>query len=132
MSADSCRSSGSSSPRGFTLIEVIAALVIFSVGVLMVLDLTHTLSREMRYAATTSELVVRAQERLDSLGSVDFGSLALGTSGDTLTVEGVAYQRLVGVSKVTDLLYRIDVTLSPLTGGAGPSYAAVSYSAAHW
>ncbi len=114
------------------MIEVIAALVIFSVGVLMVLDLTRTLSREMRYAATTSELVVRAQERLDSLESLSFPSLTLGMSGDTLTIEGTAYQRMVSVSWVTGLLYKIDVTLSPLTAGEGPSYAATSYSAAHW
>jgi prepilin-type N-terminal cleavage/methylation domain-containing protein len=119
-------------PRGFTLIEVIAALVIFSAGVLVVLDLTHSLSREMRLAATTSELVVRAQERLDSLESLSFDSLTVGTVGDTLTIQGVAYQRMVTVSSITGLLYQLDVTVSPVTAGGGPSYAATSYSAAHW
>ena len=131
MNAEPCRAAGSA-PRGFTLIEVIAALVIFSVGVLMVLDLTRSLSREMRYAATTSELVVRAQERLDSLESLSFESLTVGTAGDTLTIEGVAYQRTVTISSVTGLLYQLDVTVSPVTAGEGPSYAATSYSAAHW
>ena len=118
--------------RGFTLIEVIAALVIFSLGVLMVLDLTTALSRQMKYAATTSELVVRAEERLDSLESLPFDSLSLGTRYDTLTVQGLSYGRTQVVSSVTGLLYQIQVTLAPLTAGAGPSYSATSYSAAEW
>jgi len=131
VNAESCRAPRAA-PRGFTLIEVIAALVIFSAGVLMVLDLTRSLSREMRYAATTSELVVRAQERLDSLESLSFDSLTVGTTGDTLAIEGVVYQRTVTVSSVTGLLYQFDVTMSPVTTGQGPSYAATSYAAAHW
>jgi len=119
-------------PRGFTLIEVIAALVIFSAGVLVVLDLTRSLSREMRLAATTSELVVRVQERLDSLESLSVDSLTVGTVADTLTIQGVAYQRTVIVSSITGLLYQLDVRVSPVTAGEGPSWAATSYSAAHW
>ncbi len=131
MSAEPCRSSGRPR-RGFTLIEVIAALVIFSVGVLMVLDLTGALSRKMRYAATTSELVVRAQERLDSLESLAFDSLTVGTTLDTLTVEGIGYGETVSVSVVTGLLRQLDVALAPITAGEGPSYALTSYAAAHW
>jgi hypothetical protein len=98
----------------------------------MVLDLTGALSRQMRYAATTSELVVRAQEQIDSLESLAFDSLTLGTRLDTLTVEGVGYGRVVAVSMVTGLLYQLDVSMSPITAGEGPSYAVTSYSAAHW
>jgi len=131
VSADPCRVSGG--PRGgFTLIEVIAALVVFLAGVLMVLDLTGALSRQMRYAATTSQLVARAEEQIDSLEAMPFESIGVGTRLDSLTVEGVAYARTVSVSAVTALLYRIDVTLAPMTAGEGPSYAVTSYSAAHW
>lgn len=119
-------------PRGFTLIEVIAALVIFSVGVLMVLDLTAALSTQMKYAATTSELVVRAQERLDSLESLSFDSLSLGTWEDLVTIQGTSYGRSVTVSSVTGLLFQFDVTLAPRVAGAGPSYTAISYAAAEW
>lgn len=131
MSADPCRVSAPA-PRGFTLIEVIAALVIFSMGVLMVLDLTGALSTQMRYAAATSELVVRAQERLDSLESLSFDALTIGSSEDELTIQGVGYRRSVTVSAVTGLLRQIDVTLAPVTADAGPSYSATSYSAAEW
>lgn len=125
---------GAPSPdsRGFTLIEVIAALVIFSLGVLMVLGLTDALSTQMKYAAATSELVVRAEERLDSLESLAFDSLGLGTHYDTLTIQGVAYLRSHTVSSVTGLLYQLQVDLDPITTGAGPSYSATSYAAAEW
>lgn len=118
--------------RGFTLIEVIAALVIFSMGVLMVIDLTEALSEQMKYAATTSELVVRAEERLDSLESLDFDSLTLGSTYDTLNVQGIVYQRTQTVSSVTGLLYQLQISLAPTTSGLGPSYSATSYSAAKW
>jgi len=117
---------------GFTLIEVIGALVIFSIGVLMVFDLTASLSRRMAYAATLSELVVRAQERLDSLEAVPADSLSVGTRVDSLTVHGTRYGRRVVVSSVTGMLYQIDVTLAPLGTAEGPTYGATSYSASNW
>lgn len=131
MSAEPCRATVR--PRGgFTLIEVIAALVIFTAGVLMVLDLTGSLSRQMRYAATTSELVVRAGEQIDSMEALPFDSLTVGVRMDSLTVEGVAYGRTVSVSVVTGLLYQIDVTLAPMVAGEGPTYATTSYASASW
>lgn len=122
-----------SGPRGgFTLIEVIGALVIFSVGVIMVLQMTGALSRQMEYAAKSSELVVRAQERLDSLEALPFDSITVGTRQDTLTVRGIQYIRQATVTSVTGLLRRIDVSVSPLTSGAGPSVSSTSYAAAQW
>lgn len=131
MSGAPCRGSGPSQ-GGFTLIEVIGALVIFSLGVIMVLQLTGALTRQMEYAARSSELVVRAQERLDSLEALPFDSITVGTRQDTLTVRGIAYVRRATVTSVTGLLRRIEVSLAPQTTGAGPSYAATSYAAARW
>ena len=117
---------------GFTLIEVIGALVIFSLGVLMVIQLTTALGRQMQYSAKSSEVVVRAEERLDSLEALDFDSLNLGTTEDTLTLAGTRYGRSVTVSQVTGVLYKIEIELAPLAGGSGPSYSATSYRAATW
>lgn len=130
-------SNGSWSPaqprgRGFTLIEVVAALVIFSGGVLMVLKLTTALSAQMEYAATSSELVVRSQERLDSLEALPFASLSLGTKSDTITVRGVPYLRRVTITAVTGLLRQIQVTVARLDGGNGPQSSVTSYAAAPW
>ena len=117
---------------GFTLIEVIGALVIFSLGVLMVIQLTTALGKQMQYSAKASELVVRTEERLDSLEALDFDSVTLGTTVDTLTVAGTSYARTVTISEYTSILYRIDVSLAPTPGGSGPSYSATSYLAATW
>jgi prepilin-type N-terminal cleavage/methylation domain-containing protein len=118
--------------KGFTLIEVIGALVIFSLGVIMVLQLTGALTRQMTYAARSSEVVARAQERLDSLEALPFDSITVGTHQDTLTVRGLRYVRRAAVTSITGLLRRIDVSLTPQTAGQGPSYTATSYAAARW
>jgi prepilin-type N-terminal cleavage/methylation domain-containing protein len=132
VSRSACHRSLPPARRGFTLIEVVGALVIFSLGVLMVIRLSTALERQMRYSATDSELVVRAEERLDSLEALDFDSLAAGTTTDTLTVQGTSYDRTVAVRLVTGVLYQIDVTLSPVSAGAGPTYSTTSYRAAIW
>lgn len=117
---------------GFTLIEVIGALLIFSVGVIMVLQLTGALTQQMEYAARSSELVARAQERLDSLEALPFDSITVGTRQDTLTVRGISYVRRATVTSVTGVLRRIDVSLAPQNVGEGPSYSATSYAATGW
>jgi len=126
-----CCGSGPSR-KGFTLIEVIGALVIFSMGVIMVLQLTGSLSQRMQYAAQTSTVVARAQERLDSLEATPFDSLSLGSTQDSLTVVGTAYLLTHTISEVTGVLYRIDVTAAPVASGAGPTYSTTSYKAAAW
>ncbi len=117
--------------RGFTLIEVIGALVIFSMGVLMVIQVSGALGTQMRYAGARSEISVLANERLDSLEATPFDSIGTGTSADTLTVSGWSYQRQVVVTEITPVLYQIDVTVSPI-GVPGPSYSATSYTSAVW
>jgi len=116
---------------GFTLIEVIGALVIFSLGVLMVIQVSGALGTQMRYAGTRSELVVRANERLDSLAAEPFASVSPGTSLDTLTIQGAEYERAVTVATVSPLLKRVDVVLAP-TSGEGPSHSVTSYLSGSW
>ena len=117
--------------HGFTLIEVIGALVIFSVGVLMVMQVSGALTTRMRYAGARSEIVVLANERLDSIESTPLDSLTAGSVTDTVTVQGWSYARVVTVTSVTSVLARVQVTLSPVDG-VGPSHALTSYTAAVW
>jgi prepilin-type N-terminal cleavage/methylation domain-containing protein len=116
---------------GFTLIEVIGALVIFSVGVLMVIQVSGALGTQMRYAGTRSALVVHANERLDSLEAEPFASVSTGTSLETLTVQGFEYECTVTVVQLTPVLKRIDVSLAA-TDGVGPSHSVTSYVGASW
>lgn len=117
--------------RGFTLIEVIGALVIFSVGVLMIVQLSGALGTQMRYAGARSLLVVHANERLDSLEATPVASLVPGTTLDTLVLEGMEYERSVTVASVTPVLARIVVSIAP-TGGTGPSVSITSYASEAW
>lgn len=116
---------------GFTLIEVIGALVIFSVGVLMVVQTSGTLGQRMRYAGARSELIVYASERLDSLEAEPFTALTPGTTLDTLVAEGMSFQSSVVITTVTPVLRRIDVSITSI-GGGGPAHAVTSYASAVW
>lgn len=116
---------------GFTLIEVIGALVIFSVGVLMVMQVGGALTTQMRYAGARSELVVLASERLDSIEAMPFDSITGGTSQDIVTVQGWSYHRRVRVTLLTPVLARVEVDLVR-TDSAGPSHAVTSYTSAVW
>lgn len=117
---------------GFTLIEVIGALVIFSVGVLMIMQVSGTLGTRMRYAGARSEIVVFGNEKLDSLQSQPFPSLNAGTALDTVIAEGVSFQSTVTVTTVTPVLKRIDIAIAPLGGAEGPSHSVTSYASAVW
>lgn len=117
--------------RGFTLIEVVGALVIFSAGVLMVMRVGSALTTQMRYAGTRSQIVVLANERLDSIEALPFASVAPGTVQDTVMVQGWAYRRLVTVTALTPVLARVEVSMARVDS-AGPSHSVTSYTSAVW
>ena len=54
------------------MIEVIGALLVFSVGVIMLLQITTSLSRQLEYAALNSLITAEGQERLDSMNALAF------------------------------------------------------------
>ena len=97
----------------------------------MVLQLSGALGIQIRYAAAQSEIIVLANERLDSLEATPFDSISAGMDSDTTAVEGFSYQREAVISEVNPVLYLIVVTLSPLDGSA-PTYSATSYMSAIW
>jgi prepilin-type N-terminal cleavage/methylation domain-containing protein len=116
---------------GFTLIEVIGALVIFSVGILMVMQIGGALTTQIRYAGTRSQLVVLANERLDSIEAMPFDSVDAGMVEDMVDVQGWSYRRRITVTVLTPVLARIEVDLARLDG-AGPAHAVTSYTSAVW
>jgi prepilin-type N-terminal cleavage/methylation domain-containing protein len=118
--------------NGFTLIEVIAALVIFSGGVLMVIQVSGSLSRRMAWAATASEIVVVAQARMDSLEAAPFDSLVAGFSSEFLTVQNTGYWLTTTTTSLTTVLMQVDVSMSPGYGTSGPSYSATSFVGGVW
>ena len=117
---------------GFTLIEVVGAVLLFSVALLMVIQLSGSMATQIERAAVSSEIVSLARARLDSLERLDFDSLTVGTAADTLTVRGFPYRRSSTISTYGPLLLEISVSLTPVTAGDGPSYSTESYKAGEW
>ena len=85
----------------------------------------------MRYAAVQSEIVVIANETLDSLEATPFDSLSVGQTANMAVVEGFTYGLKTEISEVTPVLYLIVVTMTP-SGTGAPSYSATSYKSAVW
>lgn len=119
-------------PRaGFTLIEVVGALLIFSAGVIMLLNLTGSLSRSLEYSAINSVITAEAQERIDSLGALSYASLTVATTQDALTFRGVSYQRTQTITQFSPLVRKVVVALMPVAG-TGPSFSASIYLSDPW
>jgi Tfp pilus assembly protein PilV len=119
------------SADGFTLIEVIGALVIFSMGVLMVVGLAGTLSVQMERAALRSELAVVGQERLDSLELVDYATLTVGTTNSASSIRGQTYTWSVTVSDSTAVIRHVLVSGTP-SSGVGPFFSGAAFVDRPW
>lgn len=116
---------------GFTLIEVVGALVIFSAGVLSIMRVGSALTTQLRYSGARSEIVVLANERLDSIESLPFDSVVNTFAQDTVTVQGWVYERTLTITELTPVLARVDVSIQRVDS-AGPSHAVTSYTSAVW
>ncbi len=116
---------------GFTLIEVIGALVIFSLGVLGVMGLGASLSLQMERAALRSELALVGQERVDSLELVNYAALTVGTTTSSASIRGETYTWSVTVSDSTALLRHVAVSGVP-SSGSGPSFKGSAFVDRAW
>ncbi len=126
-----CYTGPSPSTKGFTLIEVIGALLIFSTGVLMVINYAGTLSLQMERAALKSELAVVGQERLDSLELVSYGALTVGTTTSSMSIRGETYSWSITVNDSTALIRHAQVTATPASG-SGPSFSGSTFAVRSW
>ena len=76
--------------RGFTLIEVIAAIMLLSIGLLAVAGLGVVAAKTTRRGSTQTLAAAIAQSRFDSLSSLPCASLAAnGASAGTSTTRAV-------------------------------------------
>ena len=122
---------GAAARVGFTLIEVIGAIVIFALGVLMVLQITSALSRRTEYAAVSSVINVMGLQRIDSLAVVAYASVPAVTTTDTITIRGIPYRRRLVVTQYSPLVKKADFTLSPMAG-SWPTYDASTFLRDAW
>jgi hypothetical protein len=107
--------------------------MIFSVGVLGVMNLTAALSLRMERAAIQSELSVMGQERLDSLEVMDYDDFVTVPSTDfsTTSVRGSEFYWLIMVTDSTALARHAQVWLLP-SSGIGPSFVGSTFVNRSW
>ena len=98
----------------------------------MVMQVSGSLSRQLEWAAVASEIVIVAQERVDSLETLPFAALVLGPTSETVTVKNKSYTLATNISSITALLIQLDVSMTPGSGVSGPSYSTTSYSGGSW
>jgi Tfp pilus assembly protein PilV len=93
--------------RGFTLVEIVVAIVIFEVGVLGVLGTLVLASRTMARAEALERAVVTVERVADSLSIHDTGEAgAVGFAGGRVVWGSGAGRTVVALSVTGDTLLR--------------------------
>ena len=97
--------------RGFTLVEVLVAVMVLSVGITALVGSSALVTRMVGRGATETRAAEVAQQRLDSLRLVAYSTTTRCTSagfasGGPVTVKGIRERWIVaaagGVRQVTD------------------------------
>ncbi|MBI4512564.1 MAG: prepilin-type N-terminal cleavage/methylation domain-containing protein [Gemmatimonadetes bacterium] len=116
---------------GFTLVEVMAALIILVVGVLAIARVTGGLALELRRAGALTSVIAATQTALEAAEAKSYSALLVGSQIDTVRIEGRPYVRTVVVSPTGARAKRIEVTVAPAVP-PGPRHALVSYVHKRW
>lgn len=116
---------------GFTLIEVIGAVLLFALAVGMATQLAGTLSEQVERSALRAGVVSAAQERLEELERLPFDSLDVGTEVDTITIRGEAVVCTTVVSAFDTRVRSMTVTVGPADSD-GPSQELTGYAFGPW
>lgn len=98
---------GQGQSRGFSLVEVIVALVILSIGLLGVGGLIGTVATQTRTSAWRSDQSLVAQEVIARTRQADYADVS--SMVDTLSMGGLDWQVTVTVTEVRSRLKEVDV-----------------------
>lgn len=101
---------------GFTVVEVLVALVVLSAGMIGVAGMTASVAEQTRRSAWKTEQALVAQQVVDSIRQAGFASAASGA--DTLPTGGRQWVASWRVSRPSVGLKRVDVRLER-HGGLG-------------
>jgi len=116
---------------GFTLIEVIGAVLFFALAVGMATQLAGSLSRQVERAALRAGVTSAAQERLEEMERLPYDSLTVGTTMDTITIRGREFASTREVTEFGTRVRSVRVSIEPV-GGSGPSQELTGYVFGPW
>ena len=126
---DAIRSGHPSS--GFTLIEVMGALLILTVGMVSATRLATASMERLDYVEHKSEAVRIAGERVDSLSAVSYATLTPRTWGDTIQRGADRWAMSHTVTQWSTRVRRLEVT-AQLVGDTLASGPLRAYVADSW
>lgn len=96
---------------GFTLVEVMVALVILATGALAVTQLSLSVAILMQRSTAKTELITHAENRLEAVQSLDYDSIRAGVTEDTVSVRGKPYVRRITITEPNSRMREIRVDL---------------------
>ncbi len=97
--------------RGLTLVEVVVALLVLSVGLLAVAGMTLSVGTQVRRAGLYTDQNLVAQERLDRAAARGWNGTSTGTTVDTVVRNGVEWEVTEIVSDLSARLRQVEVTV---------------------
>ena len=111
---------------GFTLVEVLLAMILLSVATLGLVQLAGAAVLTSRSALSATAVGVHAENSLEAARDRGWVGNVPGTVTDTLTIRGVRYARRVTVAERNIRTREIRVDISKVAGGR-MAYTALTF-----
>ncbi len=103
--------------RGFSLIEVMVAIVLLAVVLLGLAPVTLSMARQTRLATTITQRTAVLAGEVDRLTALDYAALpATGTTCTSFSMSGFPHTKCITVSDVNSKTKQLIVTVTPLNG----------------
>lgn len=80
-------------PDGFTLIEMMVAIILIGVGLMGLAALSSTVTRANVQSSALTSASALAQEKIEGFRSMPYASIGAGDSTDVRTLDGIGYSR---------------------------------------
>ena len=110
---------------GFTLVEVMVALVLLVTGALAITHLSLSVAVLMQQSSAKTELITLAENRMEAVQARDYAELRAGVEEDTVSVRGKPYVRRITITESNARMREIRVDLR--SSSETLSYSALTY-----